>query len=136
MSLKMSLAPQAPCIFMTAVWARLTFGIATAPAAAPATVAVAPLRERRRAAADPPLVVPLMVECPLIVERMAHPLGTPWWSERNCALAPTRPQDDPGLHVRGRPTCLKAAGTLAGQSSSFHPSSGSRRGRGGGAGRG
>src|SRR3712207_3337080 len=55
MSLKTSLAPQAPCIFRTAVWARLTFGMAMAPAAAPATVTPAPLMKRRRLrpSADP-----------------------------------------------------------------------------------
>jgi hypothetical protein len=47
MSLKMSLAPQAPCIFKTVVCARLTLGIATV-AAAPAATAVAPVRKRRR----------------------------------------------------------------------------------------
>ena len=43
MSLKMSLAPQAPCIFKVTVCARLTLGMATV-AAAPAATAVAPVR--------------------------------------------------------------------------------------------
>ena len=47
MSLKMSVAPQAPCILSVTVWAREMLGAASA-AVAPAAVTAAPLRNLRR----------------------------------------------------------------------------------------
>ena len=92
MSLKMSVAPQAPCIFSVTVCARLMLGIATVPAP---TTAVAPaaFRKRRRGEAAAGIGawllhdrLPVYPGCCPVADMMSHTLPT------HQPLSSSRPQ--------------------------------------------